>query len=125
MVIALDHRRGTVLIVDDEFLLREFAAEVLRSEGYEVLEASNASEAIDILRMRADIDTLFTDVNMPGPIDGLELARRVRQDRPEIRVIVTSGRVRLGAEDLPEEGVFVPKPYLPEAIARTISDWNA
>jgi len=71
--------------------------------------------------MRRDIRTLFTDVNMPGPIDGLELARRVRQERPGIRVIVTSGRVRPSSEELPEEGVFVPKPYMPEAIAKTLS----
>ena len=122
MDIALNHSRGPVLIVDDEFLVREFAAEALRSEGYEVLEASDADEALDILRMRQDIRALFTDVNMPGAIDGLELAWLVRREWPGIHVIVTSGRVRPNSEELPEEGIFVPKPYIPEAIARTLSE---
>lgn len=122
MDIALNHSRGPVLIVDDEFLVREFAAEALRSEGYEVLEASDADEALDILRMRQDICALFTDVNMPGAIDGLELAWLVRREWPGIHVIVTSGRVRPNSGELPEEGIFVPKPYIPEAIARTLSE---
>ncbi|MGE4246775.1 MAG: response regulator [Parvibaculaceae bacterium] len=121
MDIALNHSRGAVLIVDDEFLVREFAAEALRNEGYETLEASDAEEALNILWMRPEVHTLFTDVNMPGPIDGLALAHIVRRRRPDMRVVVTSGLARPTPEDLPEEGIFLPKPYHPDVVAKAIS----
>ncbi len=108
--------RETVLIVEDEGLVRLDAAESLRDAGFAVLEATDASEALDIVLSRRDIDVLFTDINMPGPMDGLELARRVHDCRPMMRLLLTSGAIRPTPEQIPHYGGFIAKPYSPEAI---------
>ena len=100
-----------VLIVEDEFLLRMDAAEMIEEAGFEVVQAANAEEAIAILRMRSDIRVVFTDIQMTGSMDGLKLARFVRDRWPPIKIIATSGRVAVGDGDLPKGGIFLPKPY--------------
>lgn len=115
---SADKPCATVLVVDDDLLVREYAADVLESEGFDVLKAANAAEALDQLGRRGDIRVLFTDVNMPGPLDGLELAHVVRRRWPDIRVVVTSGRLQPEARALP--GPFLPKPYLPEMVVRLL-----
>jgi CheY-like chemotaxis protein len=84
-------RRLTVLVVDDEVLIRMMLCESLRQAGCEVVEAANADEALTVLATTPDPDVLITDVKMPGALDGLELASRVRQARPSVKVVVTSG----------------------------------
>ncbi|WP_312795800.1 response regulator [Tianweitania sp.] len=103
--------KPTALIVDDEALLRMHAAEVLEENGYTVLEAATADEALQILATTSDVKLLFTDIEMPGKLDGLELARRVHDRWPHILLVVTSGRLRPGDEELPEPGCFIAKPY--------------
>lgn len=103
--------RPVVLIVEDEFLLRMDAADMIAAAGFEVLEAGNAKEAIDILESRRDITVVFTDIQMPGSMDGLKLARAVRGRWPPIKIVATSGRLNVGETDLPEGGRFLPKPY--------------
>jgi two-component system, response regulator PdtaR len=84
-----------ILIVEDEFLLRVDSAEVIESAGFEVIQAANADEAIAILTARPDIHVVFTDIQMPGSMDGLKLARYVRNRWPPIKFVATSGCVRV------------------------------
>lgn len=100
-----------VLIVEDEALLRMLAVDFLEEEGFVVLEAATAEEAMSILESRADIGVLFTDVNMPGTMDGLGLATHVAERWPHIRLVVNSGRQGLTSDQLPDDGQFVQKPY--------------
>ena len=108
--------RPVVLIVEDEQLLRLNAAEMVAAAGFEVVEAANADDAIEILEARRDITVIFTDIQMPGSMDGLKLARAVRGRWPPIRIVATSGLVDVGENDLPEGGRFLAKPYSPEAV---------
>lgn len=100
-----------ILIVEDEFLLRLDSAETIGNAGFEVVLAANADEAIAILKSRPDIRVVFTDIQMPGSMDGLKLARFVRDRWPPIKIIATSGRVVAGDDDLPAGSLFLPKPY--------------
>jgi CheY-like chemotaxis protein len=115
-------RRPIILIVEDEFLLRMNAAEMIQDAGFDVVEAGNADEAIAILEARPDIHVVFTDIQMPGSMDGLKLARFVRGRWPPIKIIATSGNVVIRDGDLPEGGVFLPKPYTFDSIATTLRE---
>ena len=109
--------RPVVLIVEDEFLVRKNAAGMIEDAGFEVVEAGNADEAIAILEARPDIPVVFTDIQMPGSMDGLKLAHYVRGKWPPIKIIATSGHLALSNADLPEGGIFLPKPYTDEAVS--------
>src|ERR1700729_3203418 len=113
-----------VLIVEDEPLVRLCAVETVEAAGFEGIEASNADEAIRILENRSDIRVVFTDLHMPGSMDGLKLAHAVRNRWPPIKIIVTSGRELLTERDLPEGGRFLAKPYLPSQIADTLREFT-
>jgi CheY-like chemotaxis protein len=110
----------TVLVVEDESLVRIDAAESLREAGFEVLEAADAREACEAVERRDDISVVFTDIEMPGGMNGLELARWVTRARPRVRLILTSGTARVDPKEIPDHGAFLSKPYSPEAVARTI-----
>lgn len=114
-----------VLIVDDEALIRLTAADILADCGAVVLEAGDAVEALKILNERDDIALVFSDVNMPGAIDGLQLLQRVHELRPAVELILTSGRERFADAKLPDDGTFLPKPYnaseLCSLVARKLS----
>jgi CheY-like chemotaxis protein len=103
--------RPVVLVVEDDRLLRLDAADMIADAGFEVVEAANADEAIAILESRNDITVVFTDIQMPGSMDGLKLARAVRGRWPPIKIITTSGQRIIEETDLPEGGRFLPKPY--------------
>ena len=105
-----------VLVVEDEPLLRIAAADLFEDAGFDVLEAANADEAIKLLELRDDIRLVFTDIQMPGSLDGLKLAACVRDRWPPIEIIVTSGRVDRQDVHLPARSVFVPKPYDREEV---------
>jgi CheY-like chemotaxis protein len=100
-----------VLVVEDEELLRMLATDMLEDHGLTVVQAATAEEALPILEDRDDIGVLFTDVNMPGRMDGLSLAAHVAERWPHIRLVVTSGRQGLTNNQLPDDGQFVQKPY--------------
>lgn len=104
-------RRPVVLIVEDEFLLRMDAVDMIEAAGFEAVEAANADQAIEILEARSDITVIFTDIQMPGSMDGLKLARAVRGRWPPIKIVATSGHVHVSEADLPDGGRFLPKPY--------------
>jgi DNA-binding response OmpR family regulator len=103
----------TILIVEDEVLIRFDVADYLRTCGYRVLEAGNASEAMAILQSGHRIDLVFSDVQLPGSMDGFALARWVRSHRPDIKVILTSGASRSAqvAGELCADGPMEKKPY--------------
>jgi CheY-like chemotaxis protein len=105
-----------VLIVEDELLFRLQAAQVISNAEFDVAEASSADEAIAILEARSDISVLFTDIQMPGSMDGLKLAAAVKGRWPPIKIVATSGLVDVRPEDLPEGGRFIPKPYHPDQL---------
>jgi CheY-like chemotaxis protein len=106
-------KKSIVLVVEDESLTRMLAVSILEDEGYAVVEASNADRAIAILSRRADIEIVFTDINMPGSMDGLNLATAIRDRWPLVKLIVTSGKNALSDSDLPTGGRFLNKPYSP------------
>jgi CheY-like chemotaxis protein len=114
--------RPVVLIVEDEFLLRMDAVDMIAGAGYEVVEAANADEAIEILEARRDITVVFTDIQMPGSMDGLKLARAVRGRWPPIKIVATSGHVGVGQTDLPDGGRFLPKPYSPRQVTGVLAE---
>jgi DNA-binding response OmpR family regulator len=120
---ASDFRPPGILVVEDDPLLRLVLASELRQAGFRVCEAANAAEAETLLASDARIDLVITDIEMPGERDGLALARLVRAQAPNVRVIVVSGT-------LPEEGIvgvadaYFGKPYDPERLierARTLA----
>ena len=114
-----------ILIVEDEPLIRIDAADIIRDAGYQVVEAADADEAIAILEVRRDITIVFTDIQMPGSMDGLKLAAAIRGRWPPIKIIATSGNVKVGMNDLPEGGRFLKKPYSRSVILETIADLSA
>jgi CheY-like chemotaxis protein len=103
--------RDIVLVVDDEPLVRMLAVEVAEEAGFEVLEASNADEAVILLETVPGIRILMTDVDMPGSMDGLKLAASVRDRWPPVEIIVVSGMQRPRIHELPERAIFFDKPY--------------
>ena len=115
----------TVLVVEDETLIRELVAEELEEAGYSVVVATNADQAITILEARQDIHLVFTDIDMPGSMDGLKLATAVRDRWPPVHIIITTGKVR--PLEIPANALFIPKPYVSEnvvAAMRTFENMN-
>jgi len=112
--------RCTVLVVEDEMLIRMFAADSLQENGFTVLEAADAAEALKILDAHDDVDVLFTDVNMPGPMDGIALVGLMHGRRPELGLIITSGRGAPDLADLPGTSLYLAKPYLPQQLAAAV-----
>lgn len=113
-------KRIAVLVVEDEMLIRMDIAESLEDAGFEVFEAASAAEAIEILSVHAHIRALFTDIDMPGSMDGLKLAAHVRDRWPPIKIIVTSGHRKVEQNALPDPGQFFPKPYDAQRIISSI-----
>ena len=100
-----------VLVVEDDCLLRLIAIDVVGDAGFVAIEAANADEAILVLESRADIAVIFTDVDMPGTMDGLKLSHAVRHRWPPIKIIIVSGKTPFNDADLPPETRFFSKPY--------------
>jgi CheY-like chemotaxis protein len=121
----VESKGPVVLIVEDEFLLRINAVDMIEAAGFEVVEAGNADEAIEILESRRDITVVFTDIQMPGSMDGLKLARAVRGRWPPIKIVATSGHVGVAETDLPEGGRFLPKPYSPVQVTGVLRELTA
>lgn len=101
----------TILVVDDDGVLRMYAAEILRDAGYEVIEAADTAAAMATLEARTDIRLLFTDVQLPPGRDGLSLARQVTDLWPDVLLLITSGGPKILDDDVPHEARFITKPY--------------
>jgi DNA-binding NtrC family response regulator len=108
-----------VLVVEDEALVRGCVAGVLEDAGCCVIEAADAEGALVALRANSEVTTVFTDINMPGPFDGLSLAHKIIQLHPRVRLILTSGRSP-PEDEMPAGGLFLPKPYDCNALTALI-----
>jgi CheY-like chemotaxis protein len=109
-----------VLVVEDEPLLRMLAVEVVEKAGFIAIEARDADEAVILLESRADITVLFTDINMPGSMDGLKLAHAVRDRWPPIKILIVSGQRQLQPAELPSYSCFFGKPYQASSLAQEL-----
>ncbi|MFT8807627.1 response regulator [Gluconobacter sp.] len=112
--------RRHVLVVEDQALLRFLAADMLEEGGYEASLAADAGEALDMLERHPDIGTIFSDVNMPGDMDGVELACVIRERRPEIGLVLTSGTRIQDLGRLPGGTMFLSKPYEWDEVYRCL-----
>ena len=112
----------TVLVVEDDVMMRTKLAEELQDAGYLVVEASDGTEAVEILTLTPDVKIVISDVRMPGPIDGVELCRRVRSRYPGIKVVLSSGEPD-AADSIAHDGFFV-KPYRVAWIIRHIKSFT-
>lgn len=101
-----------VLVVEDDFLIRSGAADMVRDLGFEAIEAADADKAIEFLERPNDIRVVFTDIQMPGSMDGLRLISVVRDRWPPVALLVTSGQVKPMAGHMPAGTRFLSKPYL-------------
>jgi two-component system, response regulator PdtaR len=109
-----------ILVVEDEPLLRMLAVEVVEEAGFIAIEARDADEAVMLLESRTDITLLFTDINMPGSMDGLKLAHAVRNRWPPIKILVVSGEQQLQSSDLPSNSSFVGNPYQSSSLVEEL-----
>lgn len=109
-----------ILVVEDEPLIRVGLASLLEDAGFETYEAANADAAIRTLERVDDIRLVVTDVDMPGSMDGLKLAHYVRHRWPPVQLIVVSGKVGVGATELPEGVRFFSKPYAEQMFLETV-----
>ena len=109
-----------ILVVEDEMLVRMVAADVLEDAGFTVLESAIAEETLMLLETRPDVQVLFTDVNMPGALDGFGLAQTVHNRSPGVGILIGSGRIRPGPGELPPGARFIAKPYAPSALTDAV-----
>jgi CheY-like chemotaxis protein len=112
-------RIPTILVVDDEVMLRWMIAEALRAQGFVVIEAANSDEALDILQASARVDALVTDVRMPGSMDGIALAHWVRGARPDLKIVITSAHSPADAPRDLADAYFL-KPYDVDALVERL-----
>lgn len=112
---------AVVLVVEDEPFVRLMGVDLLEQAGFEVLQAVNADEALWLLESHPEVRVVFSDVDMPGSLDGLGLARRIGERWPRIGIVLTSGH-RIRAESIPGESTFLAKPYDGPGLVRQIED---
>lgn len=112
--------RKHVLVVEDQALLRFLAADMLEEAGYEASLAGDAGEALEMLERHPDIGTIFSDVNMPGDMDGVDLARVIHEKRPDVGVVLTSGTRVQDLGRLPGGTMFLAKPYEWDEVYRCL-----
>lgn len=114
--------KNTVLVVEDDVLLRLVAVDLLEDAGYAVIEATSADEAAETFATHSEIDLVFTDVNMPGKLDGFGLARLVASVRPEVGIVIASGLTRPQPGQLPLGAQFMTKPYNPDRLLEALGE---
>jgi CheY-like chemotaxis protein len=114
--------KKVILVVEDEALIRLATVVLLEDAGYSVLEACNADVAVEILASRNDIRAVFTDIVMPGSLDGLKLAHAIRDRWPPIHLLVTSGLSALTERDFPKDARFMRKPYAPKHVLKALDE---
>src|SRR5918994_2601531 len=112
-----------VLLVEDEPLVRMTATDELEEAGFHVLEAANADVALAVLVARSDeVRVLFTDVDMPGSMNGMALAEQVHRRWPHVLLLISSGYARPHPGEIPDHGQFIPKPYGAATLVRHIHE---
>ncbi len=115
-------RKPVVLVVEDETVIRMNAVAIVEESGFEAVATRNADEAIETLETRSDIQAVFTDVQMPGQMDGLKLAKVIKDRWPPVALLVTSGKRTVIESELPPGGRFLPKPSLPSHIETVLRE---
>ncbi len=112
---------ASILVVEDEALIAEMIADALEEQGFDVFMVSNAADALKHIESGARVDALFTDIHLPGGMDGSELASRVRALRPDMPIVYASGRWHpTDRARLVPRSVFLPKPYDPRNVGRLL-----
>jgi CheY-like chemotaxis protein len=111
---------GIIIVVEDEFITSEYLSGILTDKGYSVIAVANADNAIEMLETRDDVRMLITDINMPGAINGLNLAATVRDRWPLIKIIITTGRERPKIEEVPAGSLYLRKPYTPGSVMAAV-----
>lgn len=112
----------SVLLVEDEVMISNLVADCLNASGFSVHEVTNADEALRFIKSGADIDVLFTDINLPGTMNGAELAERARDLRPEMPIVYVSGRYKLSEiAPLVPRSLFIAKPYDPADVCALLT----
>lgn len=111
---------ATILVVEDEILIRMNSADMLQDAGFSVIEAGSADDAIVQLEKADHVELVFSDIDMPGSMSGLVLAEIVHERWPGTRLLLTSGKHWISAQDMPDDGKFLPKPYTSAAIISQI-----
>src|SRR5271157_2171262 len=114
--------RPMALVVEDEALVRMYACDILEERGFHVLEAETAEAALKVIEAEPRVRLLFTDIQMPGAFDGMELARQVHARWPKVRLVITSGQKRPSRAEIPDDGRFVAKPYAAEDLIGEVND---
>ena len=109
-----------VLITEDDALLRMFATDIVEETGFRAIEAADADAAMALLESRSDIAMLFTDIDMPGSMNGLKLAHTVSRRWPPIRILVASGQLQPQLSELPPNSHFLAKPYPTAALVEKL-----
>jgi CheY-like chemotaxis protein len=102
-----------ILVVEDEVLVRIDLVDTMQDAGFPTFEAGNAHEAIRLMETHPEIEVLFTDIDMPGNMDGLKLSHYVRKRWPPVRIVITSGHVAATPDQMPSDSVFIGKPHQP------------
>lgn len=112
----------TILVVEDEALVRINSADILGDAGYDILEAADADEALRVLTQHQSVQLLFSDIDMPGTMNGLDLARVVHQRWPHIKLLLTSGHHCISNNLMPADGKFVAKPWNQDVLIARVRD---
>lgn len=115
-------RVDTILVVEDETLVRMNSADILEDAGYDILEAADADEALRVLAQHQSVQLLFSDIDMPGTMNGLDLARVVHQRWPHIKLLLTSGHHCISDNLMPDDGKFVAKPWSQDVLVARVRD---
>jgi two-component system, response regulator PdtaR len=110
------------LVVDVEQLLRWFATGLPQNHGFKVIEAENAAAALKALEFHQDVRLLFTDIQMPGKLNGMGLAREVHARWPNVLLVIASGQTKPSSAEIPDDGRFVSKPYSEAELFQEIDD---
>jgi CheY-like chemotaxis protein len=123
-MMLLDHALlpPVILVVEDEMLLRMRAVDMVEDAGFVPVEAVDADEALTILQSRSDFALLFTDVQMPGSMSGLQLALAVHESWPRIKIILASGQLKLSGSDIPQDSRFFGKPLKSDEMIAEMRD---
>jgi CheY-like chemotaxis protein len=113
-----------VLVVEDEVLVNMFTSSELQAAGYDLVTAFDADEAIRLLEKRSDIDLVFSDIEMPGSMDGLKLAAAVSLRWPPIGILLTTGKAAVSSGQMPARCAFIMKPYKIPDVLQAIQGIN-
>lgn len=112
---------STILIVEDDPVVRMLAIDIVEDSGFVAIDAEDADNAIALLEANPQVGLVFSDIEMPGTMNGVALAAYVRQRWPAVELVLTSGRVAPTASDLPTDSIFLPKPYRPAQLAGVLN----